>query len=115
MTLSQAEISLDKIFCSGQSYVALSRIKSLEGLRLLTPVQANKFIANHQVADFYRQLNKFKLNLNLTGKSKRADPCMRRVPLCLFEQAKSKDKKVSQLTEMEVEKILCSQQRQKDN
>jgi hypothetical protein len=35
MTLDRAEIDLSRAFASGQGYVALSRLKSLEGLHLV--------------------------------------------------------------------------------
>ncbi len=35
MSLAHAEINVGKAFCDGQVYVALSRVKSLAGLRLL--------------------------------------------------------------------------------
>jgi hypothetical protein len=35
MTISQAEIDLGKSFLTGMGYVAMSRMKSLSGLRLL--------------------------------------------------------------------------------
>lgn len=35
MTLQEAEIDLTKTFEAGQGYVALSRLKTIEGLRLI--------------------------------------------------------------------------------
>ena len=46
----------NSIFEYGQTYVALSRVKSLDGL-YLTEVKANKIRANPNVIEFYKRLN----------------------------------------------------------
>ena len=57
-TLDVAEIDAgSNIFECGQTYVALSRVKSLEGL-YLTSYDANKIRINKKVQEFYQGLNK---------------------------------------------------------
>lgn len=56
MTLSRAEMDLgSQVFEYGQAYVALSRVKSLEGL-YLTNFNPNKIKANPKVIAFYKQM-----------------------------------------------------------
>ena len=56
-TLDIAEIDAGSgIFECGQTYVALSRVKSLEGL-YLTALNVGKIKVNKKVQDFYNQLN----------------------------------------------------------
>jgi ATP-dependent DNA helicase PIF1 len=55
-TMDCAEIDVgSSIFECGQTYVALSRIKSLEGL-YLTSFEPNKIRINKKVRDFYENL-----------------------------------------------------------
>ena len=57
VTLDLAQIDAGKsIFECGQTYVALSRVKSLEGL-YLTSFQPEKIKINRKVRDFYRKLD----------------------------------------------------------
>lgn len=53
-TFDRAHIDASKIFAAGQLYVALSRIKSLAGLSLETPVDARKFWADKNVMRFFK-------------------------------------------------------------
>jgi ATP-dependent DNA helicase PIF1 len=51
-----AEIDVgSNIFECGQTYVALSRVKSLEGL-FLTSLDISKILINKKVQEFYREL-----------------------------------------------------------
>ncbi len=55
MSLDVAEISLDGVFEAGQAYVALSRVRSLDGL-CLTSFPANTVRAHPKALQFYRDL-----------------------------------------------------------
>lgn len=57
MTLDCVEISLARVFESGQAYVALSRARSLEGLRVMD-FDRKVVHANHDVLCFYSRLKK---------------------------------------------------------
>lgn len=63
MTLSRAEMDLgSQVFEYGQAYVALSRVKSLEGL-YLTNFNPTKIKANPKVIAFYKQMKERALPL----------------------------------------------------
>ncbi|MCS7029213.1 MAG: AAA family ATPase [Bacteroidia bacterium] len=60
MTFQKANIDVSSAFADGQVYVALSRVKSLSGLCLLAPVQAQKITVNPRVMEFYEKYIKKK-------------------------------------------------------
>jgi len=57
MTFDNLVVNFSKIFDYGQAYVALSRVRSLEGL-ILKNFNHNKIIANPEVVQFYEKLVK---------------------------------------------------------
>lgn len=57
MTLEKLIVDCNRIFECGQAYVALSRIKSIDGLYLKS-FNPNKVSVNSQVVKFYESLNK---------------------------------------------------------
>ena len=59
MTLSKVVMRLENIFSEGQAYVALSRVKSLDGLKIegRLPGQ-DKFRPNQKVLNFYTSFNR---------------------------------------------------------
>lgn len=52
LTFEKAVLDLSGVFVPGQAYVGLSRLKSLEGLVLLTPIRTNGLKNNEQVVAY---------------------------------------------------------------
>jgi len=55
LTFSNAALDVEDIFQAGQAYVAFSRLRSIEGLVLLSQLQINKFRADGHVLDYTSQ------------------------------------------------------------
>lgn len=68
MTLDCVEISLARVFESGQAYVALSRARSLEGLRVMD-FDPRVVHANSDVLMFYKKLKRDRLLLQVSSVS----------------------------------------------
>lgn len=54
MTLKTAIVNVEGAFAPGQAYTALSRLESLEGLRLRAPVEGKDVKVSQRVIEFYR-------------------------------------------------------------
>lgn len=57
-TLTRASLDISSAFEYGQSYVALSRVKSLDGLWLEKPIRLSHILVSPQVMDFYSKTKK---------------------------------------------------------
>ena len=55
-TLDLASIDLGSVFCASQAYVALSRIRSLNGLHILKRFNPKRIFVNDEVTTFYNNL-----------------------------------------------------------
>jgi ATP-dependent DNA helicase PIF1 len=56
MTLDKVKCDLSKVFADGQIYVALSRVKTLEGLHI-DGIDFSRIRANPEIVEFYNQIN----------------------------------------------------------
>jgi ATP-dependent DNA helicase PIF1 len=57
LTLDSAVVDCKNIFASGQMYVALSRVRTMAGLKIVN-FDKNKLIANPEVKKYYDDLEK---------------------------------------------------------
>lgn len=62
-TLTRALLDISSAFEYGQCYVALSRVKSLEGLWLEQPAKLHNIMVSPQVVDFFR-MNRMEAPIN---------------------------------------------------
>jgi hypothetical protein len=67
LTFDKAKIDISKVFTAGHAYVALSRLRSLEGLILINPVADNQFRTDYQITEYAKNKlseNNLKTQLN---------------------------------------------------
>ena len=57
MSLSQLRCDIQRVFTASQAYVALSRVRSLEGLSMISELQARHVYINPTVRQFYEWLD----------------------------------------------------------
>ncbi|CAM9643345.1 unnamed protein product [Ascophyllum nodosum] len=65
MSLDRASVCLSRAFEYGQAYVALSRVRSLEGLSVVGTIDPDKIRAHPRVVSFYRALKQQSISKRL--------------------------------------------------
>lgn len=96
MTLDCAQIALAECFEYGQAYVALSRVRSLEGLELVS-LDRSKIRAHPRVVEFYRKLTPAAAPPSGTG----AAPSRKRTHADAFLDEPDEDNEIAVLEQLE--------------
>lgn len=72
LTFNKAAIDVSQVFMPGQAYVALSRLRSLDGLVLLAPLQMNGIVNDQDVMEYANhKANEEQLAQNLANETVR--------------------------------------------
>ena len=72
LTFDKAAIDVSQVFMPGQAYVALSRLRALDGLVLLAPLQMNGIVNDHDVMEYANhKANEKQLAQNLANETVR--------------------------------------------
>ncbi len=72
LTFERAALDLNQVFVSGQMYVALSRLRSIEGLILISPINEKLLFDNFEVESFSKNkknIEKLIQNLSIAERS----------------------------------------------
>ena len=56
LTFDELQLDLENSFAAGQLYVALSRCRSLDGLKLLSRIKPENIIVDNRILDFYNSV-----------------------------------------------------------
>lgn len=57
LTFDKLQLDLENSFAAGQLYVALSRCRSLEGLKLLSKIRPDNIIVDKRILDYHHSIN----------------------------------------------------------
>jgi len=71
LTFEKAIIDAEASFAHGQTYVALSRCKTLEGMILKTKITSSSIINDHRVASFNKNMEENEPDISILGESEK--------------------------------------------